>query len=74
MPDDKYCMLLKSPGVLPVVATPIEVRLEAVTLLFRVAPVSVPAAAVTVMAAEPSKFVPLIARGVVNVAALPVVD
>ena len=46
---------------------------DAVTPDARVAPVKVPAAAVTVIFAEPSKLVPLMVRGVVNVAALPVV-
>ena len=55
---------------------PTLVRLDAVTFDARVAPVSVPAAAATVIAAVPSKFTPLIARAVCNavaVAALPVV-
>jgi hypothetical protein len=54
---------------------PTEVRDEAVTPELSVEPVRVPAAAVTVIAAEPSKFTPLIARGVaraVAVEALPV--
>tara|TARA_R100001086_G_scaffold118986_1_gene61138 strand:- start:50 stop:373 length:324 start_codon:yes stop_codon:yes gene_type:complete len=49
----------------------------AVTPLLSVAPVTVPAAAVTVIAAVPSKSVPLIARAVaraVAVAALPVAE
>ena len=62
----------------PVIATaarvPTLVKLLANTFDARVAPVSVPAAAATVMAALPSKFVSLIALGVVRVAALPVVD
>ena len=56
---------------------PVLVKLEAVTPEARVAPVRVPAAAVTVMAAVPSKSVPFIARAVakaVAVAALPVAD
>ena len=46
---------------------------EAVTLGANVVPVTVPAAAVTVIAALPSKATPLIALGVVSVAADPVV-
>ena len=61
-------------GVPSAILAPKDVRLDAVTELFSVAPVSVPAAAVTVIGADPSKFVPLIARGVVRVAAEPVVD
>jgi len=56
-----------------VAIVPTEVKLEAVTPEARVAPDNVPAAAVTVIAADPSKFTPLIALGVVNVAAEPVV-
>ena len=52
---------------------PTDVSEEATTVDFKVLPLSVPAAAVTVIAAEPSKFTPLIALGVVNVAADPVV-
>lgn len=58
------------------VSVPTLVRLDAVTPLASVAPLNVPAAAVTVIAAVPSKLTPLIARAVasaVAVAALPVV-
>jgi hypothetical protein len=61
----------------PELRAPTVVREEVTTLLLSVVPVSVPAAAVTVIAAVPSKFVPLIARAVaraVAVAALPVVE
>ena len=63
-------------------SVPTLVKLEAVTPEARVAPVRVPAAAVTVIGAVPSKFTPLMARGVaravavaarVEVAAFPVV-
>ena len=47
------------------------VRLEAVTPLASVLPVSVPAAAVMVMFAEPSKLVPLMLRAVCKVVAVP---
>ena len=57
----------------PVAIVPTDVSEEASTVDFKVLPLSVPAAAVTVIAAEPSKFTPLIALGVVNVAADPVV-
>ena len=53
---------------------PTEVSVELTTFVASVVPVSVLAAAVTVIAAEQSKFTPLIARGVVRVAADPVVD
>jgi hypothetical protein len=49
---------------------PTLVREDAVTPELRLDPVSVPAAAVTVIAAEPSKLVPLIARGVARVVAV----
>jgi hypothetical protein len=48
---------------------PTEVNDEDSTLLASVAPVSVPAAAVTVIAAVPSKFTPFIARGVASAVA-----
>ena len=57
------------------VKVPTDVRDDAVTPAARVAPESVPAAAVTVIGAVPSKFTPFIALGVckaVAVAALPV--
>ena len=56
---------------------PTLVKEEAVTPEFRVAPLKVLAAAVTVIGAEPSKLTPLMARAVastVAVAALPVVE
>jgi hypothetical protein len=40
------------------------------TLEFKVLPLNVPAAAVTVIAADPSKLTPFIALAVVNVAAV----
>ena len=55
---------------------PTEVKLDAVTPLARVAPVNVPAAAVTVISAEPSNatpFISTVAASFVAVAALPVV-
>lgn len=64
------------PTVRPV-SVPKSVSDECTTLEFRVSPVSVPAAAVIVMPAVPSKLTPLMARGVcsaVAVAALPVVE
>ncbi len=57
----------------PVAMVLTDVRLLAVTPDARVFPVSVSAAAVTVIAALPSKFTPLMARAVVNVAAEPLV-
>ena len=59
------------------VSVPTEVRLEVTTVLFSSVPVRVPAAAVTVIAAVPSKSTPLIALAVakaVAVAAFPVQD
>ncbi len=55
------------------VNVPTDVRLLAVTPDARVVPVSVPAAAVTVMSALPLKLTPLMLRAVVSVAAEPVV-
>ena len=55
------------------VIVPKEVNEEANTSAFNVAPVNVPAAAVTVIGALPLKSTPLIALGVVRVAAEPVV-
>ena len=49
---------------------PTLVRLDAVTPEARVAPVSVPAAAVTVMSAEPLNATPLIFREVAKVVAV----
>ena len=51
--------------------TPTDVKDEAVTPEFNVAPVNVPAAAVTVISALPLNDVPLINLAVVNVAADP---
>jgi hypothetical protein len=59
------------------VSVPTLVRLEPVTLAFKVVPDSVPAAAATVMSALPSNATPLMFLGVakvVAVAALPVVE
>jgi hypothetical protein len=58
----------------PEVIVPTLVKLEVTTVDFNVVPVKVLASAVTVIAAEPSKFTPLIARGVVKVAALVAVE
>ena len=55
------------------VSVPSEVRDEARIFEAKVVPVSVLAAEVMVMGTEPSKLTPLIARGVVNLAAEPVV-
>jgi hypothetical protein len=62
--------IARVPPIVRPARVPTEVRDEAVTPEFRVEPVSVPAAAVTVIAAEPSKLVPLIARGVARVVAV----
>ena len=59
--------------VLPLESVPTEVNEEAVTLDFSVLPLKVPAAAVTVMFADPLKATPLMFLDVVNVAADPVV-
>jgi hypothetical protein len=70
-------VLILEPCHVPVAIVPTLVKLEAVTPLARVAPDNVPAAAVTVIAALPLKFTPLIALAVastVAVAALPVVE
>lgn len=65
----------KSPDQVPAVIMPTLVNEEAVTPAAKVPPVSVPAAAVTVMSAEPSNATPFMLRAVasfVAVAALPV--
>jgi len=49
---------------------PTEVSEELTTVELSVVPVRVPAAAVTVMAADPSKFTPLMARAVASVVAV----
>ena len=54
----------------PEVSAPTLVRLDETTVLFRVVPVNVPAAAVTVMFAVPSNVVPLIVRPVCNAVAV----
>ena len=56
------------------VNVPTDVNEDAVTPDANVAPDRVPAAAVTVIAAEPSKFTPLIALAVANVVAVVAVD
>ena len=71
--DEIYESATGVPFQVPIVIVPSDVKDDAVTPDARVPPVSVPAAAVTVMFADPLKLVPLIVRGVVNVAALPVV-
>ncbi len=55
---------VKPAPVAPPVKVPVLVKLEAVTPEARVDPESVPAAAVTVIGAVPSKSTPLIARAV----------
>jgi len=52
-------------------SVPTDVNEEVTTLLAKVVPVSVPAAAGTVMFAEPSKLTPLIVLGVASVVAVP---
>jgi len=64
-------------GTAPEDRVPIEVREEAVTPEFKVAPVNVPAAAVTVMSPEPLKATPLMfleVWRVVAVSALPEIE
>ena len=60
-------------GVTNVGLFPKDVKLDAVTPDAKVAPDRVPAAAVTVISADPLNATPLILREVVKVAALPVV-
>ena len=65
------------PEVVRLARVPTEVRLEVTTVLFSSVPLSVPAAAVTVIAPVPSKSTPFIALAVANavaVAAFPVQD
>ena len=62
-------------GTAPEASVPMLVSEEKTTVLFNVVPVRVPAAAVTVMLALPSKLTPLMVRAVANlvaVSALPV--
>ena len=59
-----------APPIVRLDRVPTLVREDAVTPEFKVEPVRVPAAAVTVIAAEPSKFTPLIARAVARVVAV----
>jgi len=61
---------LTSPAVVRLASVPTLVRDDETTDELRVVPVRVPAAAVTVIAAEPSKLTPLIARGVAKVVAV----
>jgi hypothetical protein len=63
--------------IVALVKVPTLVKLEPVTVAFKVFPDKVPAAAVTVMSALPSNATPLIFLGVANfvaAAALPVVE
>jgi hypothetical protein len=65
------------PEVVKPVKVPTEVNEEPMTVELRVVPVKLPAAEVIVIGAVPSKFTPLIARGVcraVAVAALPPIE
>ena len=59
------------PETVKEVRVPTEVNEDETTLEARVVPVRVPAAAVTVMLAEPLKDTPLIVRGVWRVVAVP---
>ena len=59
-----------APVTVKAVNVPTDVNEDAVTPDANVAPDRVPAAAVTVIAAEPSKFTPLIALAVANVVAV----
>lgn len=56
--------------IAPDVNVPTDVRLDATTVAFSPVPVSVPAAAVTVIFADPLNDVPLIVRAVCNVVAV----
>lgn len=60
----ELAIAVKPDPIVPEVSVPTLVRLDETTELFSVVPVSVPAAAVTVMFAVPSKLVPLIVRAV----------
>ena len=62
---------MREAGTAPVARVPIDVSDEAVTPELRVLPVRVPAAAVTVMLAVPSKEVPLIVRAFWRAVAVP---
>jgi hypothetical protein len=61
---------LTVPPIVKPVNVPTLVSEEAVTPLANVAPLNVPAAAVTVMSALPLKLTPLMLRAVANVAAV----
>ena len=65
------------PVAVRLVKVPTDVNEEPTTVLFKLVPVNVPAAAVTIILAEPLKLTPLISLAVANVvavAALPVVE
>lgn len=59
-----------APVAVSAARVPTDVSEEVTTVAFKVVPVSVPAAAVTVIAAVPSKFTPLMARAVASAAAV----
>jgi hypothetical protein len=70
-----YAVPIDVPCQTPVPIVPTDVREDVTTVLFSVVPVSVPAAAVTVIFAVPSKLTPLIVLAVasfVAVSAFPV--
>jgi len=58
------------PPIVKAERVPTEVKEEAVTVAFKVFPLNVPAAAVTVMSAVPSKLTPLIALAVAKAVAV----
>jgi hypothetical protein len=71
----RYAFAIALPCQTPVAIVPTDVRDDPTTVAARDVPDNVPAAAVTVIAADPSKLTPLIARAVwsvVAVVALPV--
>jgi len=66
----RYAFAIPVPCQTPVAIVPTDVRDDPTTVAARDVPDNVPAAAVTVIAADPSKFTPLIARAVANVVAV----
>jgi hypothetical protein len=66
----ELAIAVKPDPIEPLVKVPTLVSEDETTVLFNVVPVNVPAAAVTVILADPSKLVPLIVRAVARVVAV----
>ena len=68
---DPVALMLVVPTTVRAPKVPTEVKEEPVTVELRVEPVNVPAAAVTVISAEPLNETPLMFRAVCNTVAVP---